>query len=200
MIRKYNKRNNKKRIIKKCISQNIKLSEMRFIDTQISVGSLTGISTTLLNMPGYGTGNSTRLGDSITIHKIEYILTFHNEGSTSNYMRFFIFRNHGYLPTPIPQNYLGPGPSGGIDTSSFYVPYSNGQFFTVLMDKLLTTCPNGDTDIVKIRATINKKFNVSFVPGFTATVTNGLVFMAISDSVVIPSPRFELNLRIWYTN
>ncbi len=90
--------------------------------------------------------------------------------------------------------------SGAIDPTSMYMPFYNGQIFSVLMDKLHTTCPNGDTDIVKLRGVLKQNFNISFVPGFVATVNNGLTFIAISDSVVIPSPKFDVIFRIWYTN
>lgn len=202
-MKKFNNKNTRRtprKNRKTTIYRNPSLAEMRYIDTIITNSSLTGGQLSLLNMPSYGTGPSTRISDCIKVLKIEMILTYHNEGATSNYMRFALFRLHGYQPTPTLSNFFINGTSGAIDPTSLYLSYANGQLFSVVWDRLGTSCPNGDSDIVKVRKSWSKRLTVPFVSGFAVPLNNSLVFAAISDSVVIPSPKYEVNFRIWYIN
>jgi len=183
------------------IPMQIKQAALKYRD--ISFGSnslLSSGNVLLLTQPSQGLGANNRIGDSIFIHHVDIVLNFHNEGATSNYMRFGLISFKGYFPGPSLSDILSPGPSGSIDVLSLYIPYYNTNFFNSHWDRLYTTCPNSNTDIVKYRGTKRIFKKVAYTPGTNSPVSNVLCFYALSDSAVIPSPDYQIQFRIWFSD
>jgi len=169
----------------------------------ISFGSnslLSSGNVLLLTQPSQGTAANNRIGDAIFVHHIDIVLNFHNEVATSNYMRFGLVSFKGYFPGPSLTDILSPGPSGSIDVLSMLIPYYKNNFFTSHWDRLYTTCPNSNTDIVKYRGSKRILQKTVFTPGTNSPVSNVLCFYALSDSAVIPSPDYQIQFRIWFSD
>lgn len=205
-MRNNNKRNKKMRSNSRKNKQvkipaQISNATMKYRD--ISFGSnslLSSGNVLLLTQPTQGIGANNRIGDQIFVHHVDIVLNFHNEGATSNYMRFGLISYKGYFPGPVLSDILSPGPSGSIDVLSMYVPYYSSNFFNTHWDRLYTTCPSSNTDIVKYRGSKRIYKKVAYTPGTNSPVSNVLCFYALSDSAVIPSPDYQIQFRLWFSD
>jgi len=200
--------NKKRRNSKKCkqnknirIPREIRGAVLKYRDTSFgSSNLLTSGNVLLLPPPAQGLGANNRVGDAIYVHHIDIVLRAHNEGATSNYLRFGLIAFKGYFPGPVLSDIFSVGPSLSIDVSSMYIPYYPGNFFTPLWDRLYTSCTNSDTDLIKYRGTKNCGFKTAFTPATNSQVSNVLCFYALSDSAVIPSPSYDIQFRVWYSD
>jgi hypothetical protein len=195
---KRNRRRSGKRSVK--IPRQITGAVMKYKDINFGATLLTTGNVLNLTPPTQGTAANQRIGDSIFIHHVDIVLNFRNEGATSNYMRFGLLSFKGFTPSPSLPDFLSPGPSLSIDVLSLFIPYFKTNFFKVIWDKLYTTCPNSNTDLMQFRGTKRINMKTTFTPGTNFQVSNTLTFFAISDSAVIPSPRYDIQFRMWYSD
>jgi hypothetical protein len=198
---KFNKnkrRRSRKRSVK--IPRQITSAVMKYKDISFGATLLTSGNVLNLTPPSQGVGASQRIGDSIFIHHVDIVLNFRNEGATSNYMRFGLLSFKGFTPSPALPDFLSTGPTLTIDVLSMFIPYFPNNYFKVLWDRLYTTCPNSNTDLVKFRGSKRVMMKTTFTPGTNFQVSNTLTFFALSDSAVIPSPRYDIQFRIWYSD
>jgi len=200
-MRKNNKKQKRNKRRTQKIPPQIRNAVMKYRDSIFANGNLlTSGNVLTLTVPSQGTGANNRIGDSIYIHHIDIVLKFRNEGATSNYMRFGLISFNGYFPAPVLTDFLSPGPSGSPDVLSLFIPYYKNTFFRVIWDKLYTTCPNSNTDLKQFRGTKSVRRKTTFTPGTNFIVSNTLTFYAISDSAVIPSPSYDIEFRMWFSD
>jgi len=201
-MRKFRKNKNPRRSGKRSVKipRQIKSAVMKYKDISFGATLLTTGNVLNLTPPSQGLGANQRIGDSIFIHHVDIVLNFRNEGATSNYMRFGLLSFKGFTPSPALVDFLSPGPTLSIDVLSLFIPYFKNNYFKVLWDKLYTTCPNSNTDLVQYRGSKRVMMKTTFTPATNFQVSNTLTFFAISDSAVIPSPRYDIQFRIWFSD
>jgi len=196
--RKSKRRNSKKQ---RKIPRQITSAVMKYRDVSFANNSLLSSGNVLLfTQPSQGVLANNRVGDSIFIHHIDIVLNAHNEGASSNYLRFGVVSFAGYFPGPSLTDIFSPGPSGSIDTLSLFIPYYKGTFFKCIWDRLYTSCPNSNTDLIKYRGSKRVGRKTTFTPATNSPVSNVLCFYAISDSAVIPSPDYSIQFRVWFSD
>lgn len=174
--------------------------ELKFLDTNANASSVdfSGILS-LLSDPLQGDGSSERVGDRLTLVKLELRLNLEAADST-NLMRFMLVQ---YFPSASPSvtTFLQNTGSGASPISQYSVATISD--YKVLLD-------SGPINLVLGQANTQRSFKYLNVTNFskkvvvfasnTTAASNHLYLLVISDSGAIPNPSISYNIRLWYTD
>lgn len=198
-----------KRQVKSLIGRRI---ETKFVD---ALKSSTGIvsSGTLfnLNVPSSGTGISGRIGDRVTVRRIDFAYQVIGY-DTTNQVRVIIFKwqndNSVYAPSTI--TILDPAYTSTADCP--LAPYNWDNFhakdFAVCYDKVHslsfnnTTAAPGSQSITVRGRVYGKKLHNKFMNLNTGAVTGDGIYycLVVSDSGIAGHPKFNMISRMQYTD
>lgn len=164
-----------------------------------------------LSLVPQGDGDSTRDGDRLKFHDLQFRYQWSSNGGVKDYCRIVIFQWHpNNVPVASPPAanalFLNGVIGGGADYTSFY-SHDSRQQFKILYDHVVTltysVASTTATDIVHFYKTVRifgKKVNkmMQYVSGSTAGTNHIYVAYCIDKAVGGATPTLQFNSKFNY--
>lgn len=186
-----------KRQVKRLIGNRV---EDKILDSSAAAASVdAGGTIGLIGLPAQGTGPYQRVGEEITLKKLQFTFTWAG-ADTTNLVRLILFRwgDNNATSTPL---------FNDVVTSAGPLPFHNDTNtesgrVKILYDKLIALSSNGNDSYVRKASVYGTKLGkkrLVFNPTLI-TARDAIYYYVVTDSVAASHPTFAMTARLHYTD
>lgn len=164
----------------------------------------TGVDTSgymeLLSGISQGTSSSERIGDQVSLRKLEFrTLLSANSTDATNVIRCIIFQWNDANNTPNIGKVLQNQTAGLVLTSQYVRDYIEQKTLSILYDQCFPLSTAGSAQVYE--SLLIQKFpepTATFDTGSSSTGTGQLYVVFVSDSGGVPNPTIQFDSRLYY--
>lgn len=175
-------------------------AELKYVDLfNNSSASSVGVMTLLTGGISQSTGQSGRVGDAVNLKSLEFNAYIEPGASTTNCMRFVIFRwnNDTSITTPAVATILQVTTATYAPCSAYNFQSLSGGTFTVIDDVMLSFADAGETQCYRC---VKDLQNMEIQFGPAVTTGRGHIYVLMISGRATTAPTLDWYSRILYSD